>query len=473
MSKKNNTLLDYSNGIPFLGKMGYGLGAAAQTTIVTVISAVLTFYYSDVLGINIAAVGTIMLLSRFLDGGSDLAAGAIIDRTKSPKGKCRAWIWRMLIPHFISLVLLFTVPKTTEMLQYVYIFFAYNFANTFVNTLAGNAYLSMVTMMTRDPYERSVLNGYNRIVAPVIELIICSFLIPVANLLGGDQRAYIIVMICMSLIATLCYLFCYLWTRELPGDDRGVTEDEEVPSMKEAFKSVLTNKYWWIMVLIWITFIFYWTIGPGIIPYYTQYILGDTNLLMYLNIINYGGTIFVAIIAVKWILPKFLKKNIMIVACIFMIVGQCFAMIDTHAMLYQIIAAAFRGIACSLAISVLFAMIADCVEYSHWKTGIRAEGVNFSAATVGQKLGQGLSSGVMGWILAASGYDGNLDVQPKSALDMILNIYIWIPIVVSVIILILLCFHNLDKKLPTILSELQERHDKKIAEQKEEAVVKE
>ena len=146
MSKKIDTLLDYSNGIPFLGKMGYGLGAAAQTTIVTVISAVLTFYYSDVLGINIAAVGTIMLLSRFLDGGSDLIAGAIIDKTKSPRGKCRTWIWRMLIPHFIALILLFTVPKTTEMLQYVYIFLAYNFANTFVNTFAGNAYLSMVTI---------------------------------------------------------------------------------------------------------------------------------------------------------------------------------------------------------------------------------------------------------------------------------------------------------------------------------------
>lgn len=453
--------LNYDNGVPLLGKVGYGLGAAAQTTIVMVISAVLTFYYSDVLGINIAAVGTIMLLSRFMDGGSDLVAGAIIDKTRSPKGKCRAWIWRMLIPHLIALVLLFTVPKSTETVQLVYIFVVYNLANTVVNTLAGNAYLSMVTMMTRDPYERSVLNGYNRIIAPIMELIICSFLIPAANMLGGDQKAYIIVMIVMSLLATGCYLLCYLWTRELPAEERGVTEEEAVPPLKEAFKSVLTNKYWWIMVLTWIAFIFYWTMGPGIIPYYCKYILGDTNLLTYLNIINYGGTIVVALIAVKWILPKFTKKRIMIAACAFMIIGQFIAMIDVHNMLWQIIAAAFRGTACSLAISVLFAMIADCVEYSHWKTGIRAEGVNFSAATVGQKVGQGLSSGIMGWILAAAGYNGALEAQPDSALQMILGIYLWVPVIVSVIILILLCFHDLDKKLPGILADLEERQANK------------
>ncbi len=460
MNKKNG-LLDYSNGIPLLGKVGYGLGAAAQTTIVMVISAVLTFYYSDVLGINIAAVGIIMLLSRAMDGVSDLIAGAIIDKTKSPKGKCRAWIWRMMIPHLVALVLLFTVPKTTVILQLVYIFIAYNLANTVVNTLAGNAYLSMVTMMTRDPYERSVLNGYNRIIAPIMELIICSFLIPAANMLGGDQKAYIIVMVCTSVLATGCYLLCYLWTRELPTEERGVTEEEAVPPLKDAFKSVLTNKYWWIMVLIWISFIFYWTMGPGIIPYYCKYILGDTNLLSYLNVINYGGTIVVALIAVKWILPKFTKKRIMIAACVLMIVGQGCAMINVHNVMWQIVSAAFRGTACSLAISVLFAMIADCVEYSHWKTGIRAEGVNFSAATVGQKLGQGLSSGIMGWILAVAGYNGALELQPQSALDMILNIYLWVPVIVSVVILILLCFHDLDKKLPEILADLEDRQGQK------------
>lgn len=448
---------DYSNGVPFIGKVGFGLGAAAQTTIVMVISAVLTFYYSDVLGVSIAAVGTIMLVSRVMDGGSDLIAGAIIDKTRSPKGKCRVWIQRMLIPHFIALILLFTVPKTTETLQLVYIFIAYNLANTVVNTLAGNAYLSMVTMMTRDPYERGVLNGYNRIISPVMELIICSFLIPAANMLGGDEKAYIIVMVFMSALATLCYLLCYLWTRELPEEERGVTKETAVPPLGKAFKSVLTNKYWWIMVMIWITFIFYWTMGPGIIPYYCKYILGDTNLLTYINVINYGGTILVAIIAVKFILPKFVKKKIMIAACILMIIGQLFAMINTEMMVYQIIAAAFRGAACSLAISVLFAMIADCVEYSHWKTGIRAEGVNFSAATIGQKLGQGVSSGVMGWLLAIAGYNGALETQPESAISMILDIYIWVPIIVGVVILILLCFHDLDKKLPGILDDLKNK----------------
>ena len=54
--------------VPMRGRIGYAMGGAAQTTTVMVISVMLTFYYSDILGINIAKVATIMMISRFLDG---------------------------------------------------------------------------------------------------------------------------------------------------------------------------------------------------------------------------------------------------------------------------------------------------------------------------------------------------------------------------------------------------------------------
>lgn len=42
--------------VPMKGRIGYALGGAAQTTTVMVIAVMLTFYYTDVLGINIAKV---------------------------------------------------------------------------------------------------------------------------------------------------------------------------------------------------------------------------------------------------------------------------------------------------------------------------------------------------------------------------------------------------------------------------------
>ena len=49
----------------------------------------------------------------------------------------------MAIPHLVGLIAMFTVPPSSEMLQLVYIFIAYNFANTVVNTMAGLALSSL------------------------------------------------------------------------------------------------------------------------------------------------------------------------------------------------------------------------------------------------------------------------------------------------------------------------------------------
>lgn len=441
--------------VPMRGRIGYAMGGAAQTTTVMVISVMLTFYYSDILGINIAKVATIMMISRFLDGGSDIVAGVILDRTKSKYGKARPWILRMLIPHFIGLIAMFTVPQTTENLQLVYIFITYNFANTIVNTMVGLSLTSLNSLMTRSEKERSVLNGYREVGAPIMELLINSFAIPLASAFGGDQKAYVTVMVIISTIATLCYLFCFLWTKEVPGAERGAAE-EKLP-LKESFLSVVKNKYWVMMVVVWILIIFYWTITPGIIPYYCEYIMGNVNLLSYINMADKLAFIGTAVAALIWILPRFSKKTVMVMGAVVMILGQSLVFINMESMTVAVIAAVFRGIGGSLSIVVLFAMIADCVEYSHWKFHIRAEGVIFCAATVGQKFGQGVSSAIMGWLLDGAGYDGTLDVQPESANNMIIALYALVPIISYLIILVIMKFHHLDRELPGIMKELERR----------------
>lgn len=140
-----------------------------------------------------------------------------------------------------------------------------------------------------------------------------------------------------------------------------------------------------------------------------------------------------------------------------MILGQAIVFIDYYSLTIAIAAAVFRGIGGSLSIIVLFAMIADCVEYSHWKFNIRAEGLIFCAATVGQKFGQGVSSAIMGWLMDGAGYDGTLAVQSESANQMIIGLYAFVPIISYVLILIIMKFHHLDKELPGIMKELEER----------------
>ena len=211
------------------------------------------------------------------------------------------------------------------------------------------------------------------------------------------------------------------------------------------------------MVVTWILIIFYWTITPGIIPYYCKYIMGDVNLLSYINMADKLAFIGTSVIALIFLLPRVTKRTVMIMGAVVMILGQAVVFIDMHSMTVAVIAAVFRGIGGSLSIVVLFAMIADCVEYSHWKFHIRAEGVIFCAATVGQKFGQGVSSAIMGWLLDGAGYDGTLAVQSESASNMIIALYALVPIISYAIILIIMKFHHLEKELPDIMKELERR----------------
>ena len=52
-----------------------------------------------------------MLLTRLLDGISDLIMGSIIDRTHTKWGKARPWILWTAIPMGLGLVLMFSVPS--------------------------------------------------------------------------------------------------------------------------------------------------------------------------------------------------------------------------------------------------------------------------------------------------------------------------------------------------------------------------
>ncbi len=116
-----------------------------------------------------------------------------------------------------------------------------------------------------------------------------------------------------------------------------------------------------------------------------------------------------------------------------------------------------RDHGCFACFAVLFAMIADCVEYGHWKFGLRTEGVIFCAATVGQKFGQGIANAILGGLLNSVGYDGTLAVQSVQATNMIRLIYLGTPVICFGVVAITMLFYHLDREMPKIMSDLEAR----------------
>ena len=116
-------------------KTAYSMGAFASNIVWSGVTAFSTYYYTESVGIAAAAIGTMFVLSRVLDGISDLIMGLILDRTKSRFGKARPWLLWMAIPFAIATVLLFAVPHSLGPLgRLVYAYITYHLLSTVVYT---------------------------------------------------------------------------------------------------------------------------------------------------------------------------------------------------------------------------------------------------------------------------------------------------------------------------------------------------
>lgn len=106
------TLLDFPNQVApsyshvhicIQDKIDYGsAGRFGFQLINAVIGSFKTIYFANVAFLDAGIIATIIASSKIFDGISDLIVGNIVDRTKSPIGKGRIWLFRMCIPFAIG-----------------------------------------------------------------------------------------------------------------------------------------------------------------------------------------------------------------------------------------------------------------------------------------------------------------------------------------------------------------------------------
>ena len=110
----------------------------------------------------------------------------------------------------------------------------------------------------------------------------------------------------------------------------------------------------------------------------------------------------------------------------------------------------------------LNALIAEASEHTWLRTGKRIDGLMFSCTSLGVKVGGGLGTALSGWLLAASGYDGDLKVQPESAIQMIYVMYVWLPLAANALILFLLLRLDVEKVNTRLKEEVDARAEVEV-----------
>lgn len=406
--------------LKWYNKVGYGSGDIAGNVVYAFLSSFVMIYLTNTVGLNPGIIGTLIAVSKLFDGITDVFFGTLIDKTKSKMGKARPWMLYGYIGCAVTLVAIFAIPTTMgKFAQYAWFFIAYTLLNAVFYTANNIAYSALTALVTKNSKERVQMGSYRFIFAFSTSLLIQSLTIGFVEWLGGGAAGWRTVAIIYAVIGLIVNTISVLSVKELPeeelndGKEAGV---EEKYSLIDAGKLLFTNKYY---VMICATYILQ--------QIYTAMLVEKWRGMYKLNLTGYViGTIGRALVVVAGYLGS--------VPLMLLFTGiAAFGM------------GPWQG--------DMNAVIASCSEYTYLTKHKRVDGTMYSCTSLGIKLGGGIGIAITGWLLDLSGFDGTLAVQSDSCIQMLQIMYLWIPVVITLIITIIMAKMNVEKANEKLLQE--------------------
>ena len=455
MRKKGYNLNEFA-AISLKEKIAYFVGECGSCGMFYYLTITLsTYFFTDVMHLSATTLGAIIIASRIFDGVSDLIVGSLVDRTHTRWGKARPWVLLSTLPYALAMVLLYCLPATwTTAHQVAYVVITYNLAVTICYTVENIPWGSLPALMTRDKVQRSQMHSIRMLASPLGSAIGVSTAMPLISAMGGRQQDWITVMSSLAVVGILCNIFAVVVIKE-----RVVSQPEEAAQNKKNNRkdipSAVHNPYWWVAILITLVWNTFSVATATLTPYYTKYFLLNAQIT---TAINNAQTITMALSAFScyWLTKKLEKSTILKGTMVISLAGQLLLISSALNLTVILVGTVLRSVGFGCMGACMFAMATDAIEYGHWFTGHRAESTTYSAVGIGNKLGVLLGSGILTILLGAAGYDGTLAVQSASAMTMIRLLYLWTPVVLAVVTIVIMCCYRLDKRYDAVVSDLQQ-----------------
>lgn len=278
----------------FTDYLGDGLGQLPLNVMANLVGQ-LTYFYTEKVGLAAGMVATMLLVAKILDAFSDLIMGKIMDAGKSPKGKCRPWFLRMALPTAAIIILLFTVPKSAPSgVQMAYVLITNILLSAVIYTAVAIPYGAIMAIRTESVEERGKMGIVRTVFGYAIGMVIAIMLIPLTNMLGGDQAAWIKIAVVFGILSGVSLLIVYKTSKETSSASAEVApaaeDDEKIPFV-ESIKLLFQNKYWVIMLVVNLLVNISYGLSSGGGTYFAKYILGNDNLVALLGAVGLIPTV--------------------------------------------------------------------------------------------------------------------------------------------------------------------------------------
>lgn len=456
--------------VPFISKLAYGMGDVGCNFSWMFVGNFLMIFYTDVFGISMSAVATLMLFSRFWDAINDPIIGGLSDKTHTRWGRYRPWL--LFAAPLTALVLILTFwahPDWSQTHKIIYmavtyciLVLGYTGVNIPYGTLCG--------AMTQNMTERAQINTSRSVSAMIAIGIINIITIPLIEWLGNGnaRQGYLLIAILYGTIFAVCHIFCFAKTKEVVE----VPVAQKIP-LRLQLQAVAKNKPYLLALLGQVLFGFILYGRNADLLYYFTYVENDAVLFTY-----YSMAIIIPSIIGAACFPKVfqLTSNKGWAASVFAfgtgitIIALFFFSPVTSPIPFYLFAALsqffFSGFN-----TAIYAIIPDCVEYGEWRTGIRNDGFQYAFISLGNKIGMALGTALLALSLGWAGYEANT-TQNEAVVAIMRHSFSTIPGILWVVTALALFFYKLDKRsYNRILAVIKYRFLKRKKNQREYDVI--
>ncbi|MGL5057410.1 MAG: melibiose:sodium transporter MelB [Fusobacteriaceae bacterium] len=417
----------------FKGKLSYGLGALGKDYACAIVYIYLMFYFTDVVGLAPAFVGTLFLVARMWDAVNDPAMGMIVDNTRTRWGKFRPWIMIGTILNAAVLVAMFTIPNGLEgkglyaYVSVVYILWGMTY------TIMDIPYWSMIPSLSKDKKEREQIAVIPRIFASAAWLSLGSFGLPLIAMLGkGNQlKGFSTLAMGIAVVFIASAVLTVVNVKEEVVEEK---QSEKI-NLKDAFRLITKNDQLVALIGTILMFNLMVQLSGGVAIYYFKYVVGNESMFSIFT--GFSG---VAEITALLLFPFFSRKigreNVFKAACTLPVIGFSMlflaGVVAPHSNLLVALSGSIVKFGTGFSLGISTVMLADVVDYGQYKFGTRNESVVFSVQTLLVKTASAVSGWLIGMGLTIVGYVANTE-QTANTITGLKVLMIFIPILLAIV----------------------------------------
>ncbi|WP_275556305.1 melibiose:sodium transporter MelB [Mixta sp. Marseille-Q2659] len=407
-------------------KLSYGIGALGKDLACSIIYLYLMFYYTDVVGLSAAFVGSLFLFARIWDAVTDPIMGLIVDNTRTRWGKFRPWILIGTIINSLVMIAVFLNHELEGVWLYVYASVSYVLWGM-TYTIMDIPYWSIIPSLTSDKTEREKIVVVPRLFASVAWLIMGAFGLKAIDWLGDGETAVGFVRV--SIAIAIFFIISALVTVINVKDVVDVKVRKEKIKLKDVMVIIGQNDQLKALIGIVLSFNMAMQLAGGFAIYYFTYAIGNKDLFPVFMMLS-GAAEIAGLVLFPKLAQKVSRPMVWKLACLFPLLScgvllfSGIFMPESHVLVGISGAALKFGSGFALAMSTV--MLADVVDYGEYKMGIRSESVIFSVQTMLVKGASAIAGFLIGLGLALTGYVPN-EVQDESTIMGMRLLMIGIP----------------------------------------------